>query len=250
MPGFSGGFARVLESLHKKKLCRPILMIQEAQNLASEEGKEFALELFNALLASFKSQKQGNSNVPVIFETFEFLWAKLLEVMVASEQSFEGYEVKEWWKNEGRKVLVPNIFTEEEFQKVWDLVGGHAGELFELHRLLRRGATLDEAIQGRLAAKREYLSAQLQAAKGRDFEEMKEKNGTLTVAALKSTVEERRVSLLHQLRKHDWSLPLSVAKKKELQDSADYLCKANVLWQRQDPNVVVPVHSTMRNVLI
>uniref|UniRef100_A0A0G4HN04 Uncharacterized protein n=1 Tax=Chromera velia CCMP2878 TaxID=1169474 RepID=A0A0G4HN04_9ALVE len=79
---------------------------------------------------------------------------------------------------------------------------------------------------------------------------MKEKNGTLTVAALKSAVKKRRVSLLHLLRKHKWSLPLGVAENKELQESADYLCKANVLWQRQDPNVVVPVHSTMRNAII
>uniref|UniRef100_A0A0G4HN14 Uncharacterized protein n=1 Tax=Chromera velia CCMP2878 TaxID=1169474 RepID=A0A0G4HN14_9ALVE len=225
-------------------------MIREAQNLASEEGEELAPELFKALLASFKSRKQGNSNVPVIFETSEFLWAKLLRVMVASKQSFKGYEVKEWLKDEGRKVLVPNTFTEEEFEKVWDLVGGHAGELFELHTLLRRGWTLDEAIQEKVDNMRGYLNAQLVAEEGPDFEDMKEKNGTLTVATLKSAVEERRVSLLHQLRRHDWLLPLSFAKKKELRESADYLCKANVLWQRQDPNILVPVHSTMRNTII
>uniref|UniRef100_A0A0G4HMI4 Orc1-like AAA ATPase domain-containing protein n=1 Tax=Chromera velia CCMP2878 TaxID=1169474 RepID=A0A0G4HMI4_9ALVE len=111
-------FLGVLERLHKKTPCRPILIIREVQNLASEEGEELAPELFKALLASFKSRKEGNSNVPVIFETSEFLWAKLLEYMVASEQSFEAYEVKEWLKDEGRKVLVPNIFTEEEFEKV------------------------------------------------------------------------------------------------------------------------------------
>uniref|UniRef100_A0A0G4FIE4 AAA+ ATPase domain-containing protein n=1 Tax=Chromera velia CCMP2878 TaxID=1169474 RepID=A0A0G4FIE4_9ALVE len=241
-------FLGVLERLHKKTSCRPILMIREAQNLASEEGEELAPELFKALLASFKSRKQGNSNVPVIFETSEFLWAKLLEYIVASEQSFEAYEVKEWLKDEGRKVLVPNIFTEEEFEKVWDLVGGHVGELFELHRLLRRGATLDEAIQGRLAAKRAYLNAQLVAQKGPDFDEIKK---NVTESEWDDWVWDRRMSLLRLLKKHNWELPLAqVRQQKGLKKCSDYLCEANVLWQRQDPNVLVPVHSTMRNAII
>uniref|UniRef100_A0A0G4I1S5 Uncharacterized protein n=1 Tax=Chromera velia CCMP2878 TaxID=1169474 RepID=A0A0G4I1S5_9ALVE len=125
-------------------------------------------------------------------------------------------------------------------------------ELFELHTDLRRGATLDEAIREKLADMRGYLSTQLVVQKGPDFNEMTEKNDTLTVQAVKSALKKRRVSLLHLLRKHNWSLPLGVAENKELQDSVDYLCEANVLWQRQDPNVVVPVHSTngMRNALI
>jgi len=93
------------------------------------------------------------------------------------------------------------------------------------------------------------LRGQLKARDGPDFEEMKEKNDTLTVKALKSAVKKRRMRLLHLLRKHKWSLPLGVAENKELQDSADYLCKAHVLWERERPNVVVPVHRVMRKAI-
>ena len=70
---------------------------------------------------------------------------------MSAPESFRELHVKQWSKDEVYEELVNKfkVFTTEEFEKVWDTVGGHAGQLFQLYEDLRCGLPLDQAIDNR-----------------------------------------------------------------------------------------------------
>ena len=90
------------------------------------------------------------------------------------------------------------VFTTEEFQKVWDTVGGHAGQLFQLYEELRCGLPLDQAIDNRNRYVIDMLNSVIEAPEGCDYEDMIQKNVNKDVAL--DTVIRRRRNFLKMLR--------------------------------------------------
>ena len=83
------------------------------------------------------------------------------------------------------------VFTTEEFQKVWDTVGGHAGQLFQLYEELRCGLPLDQAIDNRNRYVIDMLNSVIEAPEGCDYEDMIQKNVNKDVA-LDTVIRRRR----------------------------------------------------------
>jgi hypothetical protein len=82
--------------------------------------------------------------------------------MSESRESFQPYLVEQFKKEEIKDILVnckderikEQIFTEEEFEKIWEHTGGHQGTLYTLHDRLVDGETLDGII---IAQKRDFF---------------------------------------------------------------------------------------------
>jgi len=140
----------------------PIVIIREIQKLDHLiEDQELGKETFRRLFEHFQPRKQGTSKVPVIIETSDFLWSRVQQ-MSESRESFKPYRVQHFNKEEIKDILVfckdsriqEQIFTEEEFNKVWEHTGGHQGTLYTLHDSLIAGETLDGIIE---AQKRDFF---------------------------------------------------------------------------------------------
>ena len=100
-------------------------------------------------LKALENMKQGNVHFPVYIETSDFLWVAD-QPIIKSSDSFESYYVKAMSYKEGFTDLVQryNIWTEEEYKKVYEAVGGHLGSLntlYQSHKL--QHFKLQEAIE-------------------------------------------------------------------------------------------------------
>ena len=128
---------------------RPILVIREAQKLVDESLPMETKRVFKALLQCFESYSDGKKNVSIIIESSEYTLANLRQYIISLPQSFQLCQVKPWSKDVGYQELVERyqVFTAEEYERVWDTVGGHAGQLFSLHSYLRLGWNLNQAIE-------------------------------------------------------------------------------------------------------
>ena len=102
----------------------PILMFREFSALENSSRTLF--------LKALENMKQGNVHFPVYIETSDFEW----EPIIKSSDSFCSYYVKPMTYEEGFTDLVEryNIWTEEEYKKVYEAVGGHLGSLNTLYQ--------------------------------------------------------------------------------------------------------------------
>uniref|UniRef100_A0A0G4GXG5 Uncharacterized protein n=1 Tax=Chromera velia CCMP2878 TaxID=1169474 RepID=A0A0G4GXG5_9ALVE len=128
-------YTKFLEQLEKdseqamsKGVKPPILVTRDVQSLTANDK---VAAVFDTLFTKFLPKKQGGSNVSVVIEKTEYLLSNMQNALRRAPDSFLEFEVKELPEEEVRKELVETmgIFNDAEFEKVWDLVGGHMGHL-------------------------------------------------------------------------------------------------------------------------
>lgn len=111
-----------------KPLLPPIVMIREVQRLDSvSDDPELGRRVFAKLFNYFEPRKQGDSRVPAILETSDFLWSRLKQIL-SSQESFIAFQMKFWDKADAEEWLVKHtlegqlgpIYTQAEFDKVWN----------------------------------------------------------------------------------------------------------------------------------
>lgn len=104
----------------------PIVIIREIQHLDHlSDAPELGYEVFSCLFEYFEPCKQGQSHVPVIIETSNFLWTCMKQILL-SQESFKAKQMGPWLREEAEKWLVIRkldgqpapVFTQEEFNKV------------------------------------------------------------------------------------------------------------------------------------
>ena len=227
----------------------PILSIREIQKLVDDSmtimnNPQEIQDIFHTLFTYFEQYKEGQRNISVIIESTEYLWNDLQRYVTSSPQSFKTYEVLPWSQEEGYQELVHKykIFTEEEYEKVWSTVGGHAGELFDLHSNLRAGFTLSEAIQLKKESMTNMLIAIIEATTGPDYEELIKKNVPETIALNK--VIKNRCNVLKQLKNNNFSLNQKDISSKYM-FTVNYLYRSNILWIVR--GVITPLHKALEN---
>ena len=128
----------IAKCLPKKQ---PILVVREFLNFE----KQSRLELFQSL----EGMKEGKFQFPVILETSDFLWVHDQPV-TKSFDSFRPYIMKEITRDEGREEMVNKykMWTEEEFDKIFEALGGHTGSYQLLWSVMKeRELNLDNCIQ-------------------------------------------------------------------------------------------------------
>lgn len=120
---------------------QPILIIREFVNFEEQSR----LDLFRSL----EGLKQGKFEFPVILETSDFLWIRDQSV-IKSSQSFQPHFMKEMTYEKGKEETVEGykLWTLEEFDKVYEALGGHTGSYQLLWSVMKgRGYNLDESIK-------------------------------------------------------------------------------------------------------
>ena len=229
-------FSSFLNNLEKEasKGKKIILIICEAQKLVDKSLDQDAQRIFHNLFQCFEEYKYGNRKVSVIIESSE-----LINYVSSSPQSYRRCRVDSWSKEVGYQeaVVRHNVFTKEEYEVVWDVVGGHAGQMYALHEFLRDGRTLSDAIQSLNIETAKLLTSIVEGRQGVD-----------SVAAQKSddiSIINRR-DFLTQLTMSNFKIARNEVTP-EQQDVLKYLCTKNVLWI--DGNSVIPIHQTYRNVM-
>jgi hypothetical protein len=153
---------------------KPILIIREVQKLVDKDSAaQDSIKAFDSLFSCFEQHKEGRKNVSVIIESSEYLWSDLRRYVQSYPESFKEHQVRQWSKKEGFQELVTRhqIFTAKEYEKVWKCVGGHAGQIFDLHCDLRSGNTLREAIDLKNQATRNMLISILEGPVGQDYDD-------------------------------------------------------------------------------
>ena len=136
------------------------------------------------------------------------------------------------------------MFTAEEYERVWDTVGGHAGQLFSLHSYLRLGWNLNQAIESMNSECARMLIYILEGREGSDYKTLIEL-GVNDEKALNLCIQSRR-DLLTQLANSHFSMAtdkVSLDQKLTLR----YLCMSNVLWM--DVHMITPIHQTYQNAM-
>ena len=119
----------------------PILIVREFLNFEEKSR----LELFQSL----EGMKEGKFKFPMILETSDFLWV-LHQSVIKLSHSFCSYTMKEMTRDEGREELVNKykMWTQEEFDKVFEALGGHTGSYQMLRSaMMLNNLNLDEGIQ-------------------------------------------------------------------------------------------------------
>ena len=120
---------------------RPIVIVREITNLNPES--------LNAFLRSLERMKQGGLCYPVFVESSDFQWAYESPV-IKSSASFFPYLLKEMTQEEGLTEVVHKykIWTEEEYELIYDAIGGHLGSYMQLYQGNKMyNNSLDESIQ-------------------------------------------------------------------------------------------------------
>ena len=226
---------------------RPILIIREAQQLIDNTVSEGTMEVAKSLFKCFEQYKLGEKRLAVIMESSEDLWGKLSGYVSLSPESFEELLVKQWSKEEGYEELVNRlqVFTSDEYAKLWDAVGGHAGQLFNLYEDLRIGLTLDEAIDKRNHIGINRLNSMIAAPAGCDYEDLIQNNVRKNDAL--DIVIQRRRDFLKLLRDSGFHMSNEEVPR-DYYHTVQYLCKKNVLWK--DLNVITPLHKVYENAII
>jgi hypothetical protein len=104
----------------------PIVIIREIQRLDDlSDAPELGREIFTSLFNYFEPRKQGQSHVPVIIETSDFLWSRLKHIL-SSFEAFKAKQMGTWKREEAEEWLVKctldgqpaPVFTQQEFNKV------------------------------------------------------------------------------------------------------------------------------------
>lgn len=141
----NGEFSRIVDNYNVLAACdpdhRPILIVREVQNLGSDAS--------DSLFSSLEKMKQGKFNFPVILETSDFMWYNGA-AFTRSFLSFNAVYLADMAERDVHADVVGKlgIWTDGEFLRVWEAVGGHGGSLAYLYRLQKReGLDLAAAIQ-------------------------------------------------------------------------------------------------------
>ena len=105
---------------------RPIVIVREITNLNPES--------LNAFLRSLERIKQGDIHYPVFVESSDFQWENQPPVF-KSRDSFITYHLKEMTREEGLAEVVHKlkIWTEEEYELIYDTIRGHLGSYMLLY---------------------------------------------------------------------------------------------------------------------
>ena len=126
----SGDWSSLIDSCNAISRCaperRPIVIVRELTNFNSES--------LNAFLQSLEQMKEGNIHYPVFMESSDFQWVFETPV-VKSRYSFSTYLLQEMTREEGLGEVVYKlkIWTEEEYQLIYDTLGGHLGSYMLLY---------------------------------------------------------------------------------------------------------------------
>ena len=128
---------------------RPILIIREVINL---DGATM-YECFKAM----ERTKEGGIQFPIIFETSDNLWYQV-PAMKKSRMSFHPYYIKEMSFEEGKVELVERlqIWSLDEYENIYDKIGGHCGSYSLLWLYAKLGGdTIEEGLK--IMQKREMI---------------------------------------------------------------------------------------------
>jgi hypothetical protein len=218
------------------KSIRTILIIREIQSLDKlNEDPKLGVETMDRLIRFYQPRKQGRSKVPVIVETSDFLWSRIQQLS-ESRESFQDYRVQHFKKEDLYNILVlgkdsripEQIFTEEEFDIVWEHTGGHQGTLYELHDRLTSGQQLDNVIS---------------AQKSRIFSETREKIVDVVKGDKKAVIQNRE-DFLTELYHKNFVMDVKIPDDDEI---ILYFLQKNILFY--DGENVFPQTKPIENAL-
>lgn len=128
------GFPDLLDFLDMVTFLHPeagtVLIFSEIQSL-NKLGKD-GQNLLRAIIQSLETRKSLGALITVIFETSDGLWAAqnfFSHSIRSSREAFKGFLVSGFSHEEGRHALVieRKILSEEDYNVVWDALGGHPG---------------------------------------------------------------------------------------------------------------------------
>ena len=109
---------------------RTILIIREITNLDNQTLHE--------CLRSMEQFKEKSVTFPILMETSDYLWFQTPAVK-KSRASFKAYMMEEMSFKEGQDELVTRhkMFTTEQYQHIYDVIGGHIGSYESLWYTMR-----------------------------------------------------------------------------------------------------------------
>ena len=242
-------FARFLDILESKALQgrKPIFVIREVQRFYDDTLSEDTKMIYNSLLNSLKEYKYGNKNVSVILESSHHYYHTIQQYVESTPESFQVYQVKLWSKEDIYKEVVERyqIFTIEEYERVWNTVGGHPEYLYMLHDDLRWGLTLTASINQMHDCSRRILDYVIDKESGKDYDALISQ-GVDAHDALRTCVQ-RRQEFLKQLTNNHFVM----ARKDVCVDhllSVECMCLCSFLWMDNN-GMIMPIHQMMQNVL-
>ena len=136
------------------------------------------------------------------------------------------------------------LFKSEEFERVWDTVGDHAGQLFDSYEDLRNGTPFDQAIDNKKHLGAHALTDMIEAPEGCNYEDLIQRNVSKDAAS--QTVIRRRREFLQLLIDskfciHTIEVPL------DFNFTIQYLCRTNILWRDDE---ITPLHTVFENAII
>jgi hypothetical protein len=201
-----------LEVYAKKSEKTPIVIWRDIQNIAEirKSGVEnIAQEFIHRLFLHYEQRNQGNFLVPVICESSE-LWNPLQNDF--STEVFRPYLIQPFLTREKAKSWLVDstidgfqepIFSEAEFEIIWEYSGGHLETLYLIHNMLREGQTLEAVLDD---LKRQYfarLSSAINEGSGVDKDKMVSERKhflrKLQISNYSLTVEDTRIPVLQYL---------------------------------------------------
>jgi hypothetical protein len=200
------------------------------------EDPTLGIETMDRLFRFYQPRKQGRSKVPVIIETSDFLWSRVQQ-MSESRESFKPYRVPHFKKEELYNILVlakdplvpEQIFTEEEFEKVWEHTGGHHGSLYTLHDALTAGQSFNSIIE-------EQKSAFYSSTRGTIV-------GNIKKEEFDAVLQERK-QFLKKLQQNNYVLVVEETLK---DDIITYFLTKNILFY--DGKVVSPQNKPIQDAI-
>ena len=148
-------------------------------------------------------------------------------------------------KEEAYKLAVNKyqFFTAQDFESsVWHVTGGNVGQLFEMHRLLQLGKSINETTAEMTKASLRVLNVAVQCEKGPDFDSYTKKELPEN-KAIKICVRNRQ-----DLLKHLGKCKFAIARERISSDhalSVKHFCAEKVL--KDDGLIVAPIHRSMQN---
>lgn len=224
----------------------PLVIFTEIQNLARNEIGTEGHKMFETLFKSFEVRKQGGSRVPVIAEMSEFLFSELQSSIQTAGESFEPFMLGLCQEANVKDALVPAHLTGVQFEKLWNIVGGHQGSIFAVFKLLRFGSTFEEA----LAKVRQRAFAEISAVLRSEYiiTETDRQNLSRLVAHAYASTFEDRVRLLAELRAREYvSIPTQTnILNDRASNESSYSWKMPLVRPQEHPSIV---YFTMNSIL-
>jgi len=120
---------------------RPVLIIREIINFDSDT--------LHKCLRAMEKAKEKQVSIPIILETSDSLWYQVPAVK-RSRFSFHPYYIREMLFEEGEHDMVKNngLWTPEEYNMIYKILGGHTGSYQELwHTIKISNGTISDAFR-------------------------------------------------------------------------------------------------------